>query len=50
MELINEHMGTLALLPVEGDAVEHGIRDNKMADGFELFAQAMNIKYHHTLV
>ena len=43
-------MGALAALPVEGDAVEHGIRDDQQAGGLELFAQIVNIEHHHALV
>ena len=50
MELINEDVGSLALLPVEGDAVEHGIGDYKQSRRLELCAKAVNVKDHHTLI
>ena len=50
MELVDKDMGAPALLPVQGDAVEHGIGDDQMADGLQLFAQAVDVEHHHPLV
>ena len=36
--------------PLQGDAVEHGVGDNKVADGLQLFAQAVDVEHHHPLV
>ena len=43
-------MGALAALPVESDAVEHGVGDDQQAGGLELFAQVVDVKHHHALV
>ena len=50
MELINEYMRALAAFPVERYAVQHGIRNNQMADRLQLFTQSMNVKHNHPLV
>ena len=50
MELVDKDMGAPALLPVQGDAVEHGIGDDQMADWLQLFAQAVDVEHHHPLV
>ena len=50
MELVNKDVGAFAFLPIQSDAVEHGIGDDKMANGFELFAQAVDVEHHHPLV
>ena len=50
MELVDEDMSTLALLPVDGDAVQHGICNHKQTGRLQLCTKAVNIKYHHALV
>ena len=50
MELVDKDVGALALLPVQGDAVEHGVGNDKVADGLQLFAQAVDVEHHHPLV
>ena len=50
VELVDKDVGALAFLPIQGDAVEHGVGDNKVADGLQLFAQAVDVEHHHPLV
>ena len=50
MELINKYMGTLAAFPVERYTVQHGIRNNQMANRLQLLTQSVNVKHNHTLV
>lgn len=44
MKLVDKHMGALASLPVEGDAVEHGVGNDQQAGGLKLFAQVVDIR------
>ena len=50
MKLINKYMSPLTAFPGERYAVQHGIRNDQMADWFQLFAQSMNVKHNHPLV
>lgn len=50
MELVNEYMSPLALFPVLGHTVQHGVRNDQQAGGLQLGTQAMNVEYHHTFV
>ena len=50
MEFVNEYMGALAFLPVQGHTVQHGVRNDQQSGGLQLGTQAVNVKYHHTLV
>ena len=44
MELVNENMGALALCPVLGDTVEHGIRDDLQTGSFQRSIQLVDVK------
>ena len=50
MKLVDKHMGALASLPVEGDAVEHGVGNDQQAGGLKLFAQVVDVEHHHALI
>ena len=50
MELINKYMSAFAAFPVERYTVQHGIRNDQMADRLQLFTQSMNVKHNHSLV
>ena len=50
VELVDKDVGALAFLPVQGDAVEHGVGNDKVADGLQLFTQAVDVEHHHPLV
>ena len=49
MELVNEHMGALATLPVQSDTVQHSVSDNQQTGGFQLSAKATNVEYRDPL-
>ena len=50
MELVNEHMGALSALPVQRNAVEHGVGDNQKAGRLQLLTQVMDIEHYHSLI
>lgn len=49
VELIDKHVGSLALFPVECYTVEHGVSDDQQAGGFKLCAKAVNVKDDNAL-
>lgn len=49
MELIDEDVGTLALLPVQRGSVQNRIGDDQKAGCFQVFAQTMGVEYDNTL-
>ena len=50
MKFVDEDVGTLALLPVEGYTVENGVGDHQQSRRLQLLAKAVNIKYDDALV
>ena len=50
MKFVDEDVGTLALLPVEGDTVENGVGDHQQSRRLQLLAKAVNIEYDDALI
>ena len=50
MKFVDEDVGTLALLPVEGYTVENGVGDHQQSRRLQLLAKAVNIKYDDALI
>ena len=50
MELVDKNMSAFALLPVEGDAVQHGIGNDQQSGWLQLCAETVDIEYDYALI
>ena len=50
MKFVDEDVGALALLPVEGNTVEDGVCDHQQSRRLQLFTKAVNIEYDDALI